>query len=101
MANCDGFNINRCVASACSLHLTPVSEGDLMADPANCIDTYIRPSDISNCKWVTLVRFHNNMIIQFRCTAVLYIRTCWIYNLCGSIRIYKNQIHGIDPYADL
>ncbi len=25
------------------------------------------------------------------------IRTCWIYNLCGSIRIYKNQIHGIDP----
>ncbi len=27
-------------------------------------------------------------------------RTCWIYNLCGSIRIYKNQISGIDPYAD-
>ncbi len=35
-------------------------------------------------------------------------RTCWIYNLCGSIWIYKNQISGIDPrygsikiYADL
>ncbi len=28
------------------------------------------------------------------------IRTCWIYNLCGSIRIYKNKISGIDPYAD-
>ncbi len=34
-----------------------------------------------------------------------YNRTCWIYNLCGSI---KNQIYGIDPrygsikiYADL
>ena len=26
-----------------------------------------------------------------------YLRTCWIYNLCGSIRIYKNQISGIDP----
>ncbi len=29
------------------------------------------------------------------------VRTCWIYNLCRSIRIYKNQIHGIDPYVDL
>ncbi len=28
-------------------------------------------------------------------------RTCWIYNLCGSIRIYKDQINIIDPYADL
>ena len=28
-------------------------------------------------------------------------RTCWIYNLCGSKWIYKNQINIIDPYADL
>ena len=28
-------------------------------------------------------------------------RTCWIYNLCGSIRIYKDKINIIDPYADL
>ncbi len=25
------------------------------------------------------------------------IRTCWIYNLCGSIPIYKNRITDIDP----
>ncbi len=24
--------------------------------------------------------------------SIVYIRTCWIYNLCGFIRIYKNQI---------
>ncbi len=27
------------------------------------------------------------------------IRTCLIYNLCGSIQIYKNQITSIDPVA--
>ncbi len=31
----------------------------------------------------------------------LFIRICWIYNLCGSIRIYKNPIKVIDPYADV
>ncbi len=41
-------------------------------------------------------------------TLTAKLRTCWIYNLCGSIRIYKDQISGIDPrygstkiYADL
>ncbi len=28
------------------------------------------------------------------------IRARWIYNLCKSIRIYKNQNTGIDPYAN-
>ncbi len=26
-----------------------------------------------------------------------YFRTCWVYNLCRSMRIYKNQITDIDP----
>ncbi len=26
-----------------------------------------------------------------------YIRTCWIYNLCGTMQIYKNQITDIGP----
>ncbi len=43
-----------------------------------------------------------NRFATFKSTyTVVFHRTCWIYNLCGSIRIYKNQINIIDPYADL
>ena len=30
----------------------------------------------------------------------LIYRTCWNYNLCGYVRIYKDQIFVIDPYED-
>ena len=29
----------------------------------------------------------------------IYYRACWIYKLCRSIRIYENQISGIDQYT--
>ncbi len=50
---------------------------------------------------VNQVSVRNGAISVVSSVASSIDRTCWIYNLCGSIRIYKNQIHGIDPYADL
>ncbi len=50
-------------------------------------------------KWQdsTIALFQIGWIISY----CLYNRTCWIYNLFGFIRIYKDQINIIDPYADL
>ncbi len=37
-----------------------------------------------------------NLTVFLKSNASL-VRTCWIYFLCKSIRIYKNQNTGIDP----
>ncbi len=37
------------------------------------------------------------MNMNFKVHLLANVRTCWIYNLCGFIWIYKNQISAIDP----
>ncbi len=42
--------------------------------------------------------FSSRETLEKEDTCINLYRTCWIYNLCGSKRIYKNQITDSDPH---
>ncbi len=49
---------------------------------------------------IPVVHRHCFQELLRRSSLKTYDRTCWTYNLCRSIWIYKTQITGIDPYVN-